>query len=129
MHGNWGRTETGYTTVLPTYSLTVTQHLKYKALRQILETPPLPSREILLYPYHHVCGLISYCFCLHTCHRNLLSDLDSCTETLLSANKPLKEFQYVTHNGGNTLDYIISREDDHLVSLISIQKLENNKFM
>ena len=40
-------------------------------------------------------------------------------QELLSTFNLMQHVNFVTHNGGNTLDYIISREDDHLVSSVS----------
>ena len=40
-------------------------------------------------------------------------------QELLSTFNLMQHVNFVTHNEGNTLDYIISREDDHLVSSVS----------
>ena len=40
-------------------------------------------------------------------------------QELLSTFNLVQHVNFVTHNGGNTLDYIISREDDHLVTSVS----------
>ena len=40
-------------------------------------------------------------------------------QELLSTFNLVQHVNFVTHNGGNTLDYIISREDDHLVTSMS----------
>ena len=40
-------------------------------------------------------------------------------QELLSTFNLVQQVNFVTHNGGNTLDYIISREDDRLVTSVS----------